>query len=76
MKQDNHNLEEQWLELKELLKDYESMDNDLYSFVIGQNKRAAKRIRKKLLNIHKIAWKLRKDILIQRKESESEYEDY
>ncbi len=76
MKQDNHNLEEQWLELKEFLKDYESMDNDLYSFLLSQNKRAAKRIRKKLLNIHKMAWKLRKDILIQRKEIQSDYEDY
>lgn len=76
MRQDNHNLEGQWLDLKILLKEYESMDNDLYAFVIGQNKRAAKRIRKKLLHIHKMAGKLRKDILIQRKENQSDYEDY
>lgn len=76
MKQDNHNLEENWLQLKELLKDYQSMDNDLYSFLLSQNKRAAKRIRKKLLHIHKMAWQLRKDILVQRKENQSDYEDY
>lgn len=76
MKLDNHELEEQWIALKELLKDYDGMDNDLYSFIIGQNKRAAKRIRKKLLHIHKMAWKLRKDILVQRKENQSDYEDY
>lgn len=76
MRQDNHSLEEQWLQLKELLKDYDSMENDFYSFLVGQNKRASKRIRKKLLHIHKMAWKLRKDILSQRKENQSNYEDY
>lgn len=73
---DNYGIEEQWLQLKELIKEYEKLDSDIYSFIKKKNKQASKRLRKKFLNIHKIALSVRKDILYQRKENISNYEDY
>lgn len=76
MKQDNYNIEEQWLELRELLKQHESLDSDIQSFLIKQNKMAGKRIRKKLMEIYKRSLKIRKEVLAQRKENQSDYENY
>ena len=73
---DNYGIEQRWLKLKEIVKEYEEIDSDVYSFLKRKNKQAAKRLRKKLLNIHKIALDIRKDILYQRKENTSNYEDY
>jgi len=73
---DNYDIEGQWLQLKELMKEYEKLDCDIYSFIKKKNKKASKRLRKKFLDIHKIALSVRKDILYQRKENISNYEDY
>ena len=73
---DNYDIEKDWLKLKNILKEYESIDTDLYSFLKKGNQRASKRLRKKLLNIHNLALDIRKNILYQRKENISNYEDY
>lgn len=73
---DNYSIESQWLKLKELIKEYEKIDSDIYSFLKKNNKTASKRLRKKLLNIHKMSLNLRKDILYQKKENISDYEEY
>ena len=73
---DTFGIEHEWLELKNLIKEYENLDSDIYSFLKKGNKRASKRLRKKFLNIHKSALNIRKNILYQRKENISNYEDY
>jgi hypothetical protein len=73
---DNHNIEIQWLRLKELFKEYEEIDNDIYSFLKRRNKTAAKRLRKKLLDVNKLSLEIRKKILYQNKENISDYENY
>jgi len=73
---DNYGLELKWLKLKSLIKEYEKIDSDMYSFLKRKNKRAAKRLRKNFLKIHKQSLDLRKNILYQNKENISNYEDY
>ena len=73
---DNYEIEEQWIKLKNIISEYQKIDSDIYSFIKKKNKRASKRLRKTLLNIHKTALDIRKGILYQRKENISNYEDY
>ena len=73
---DNYDIESQWKDLKSLIKEYQKIDSDIYSFIKRKNQKASKRLRKKLLNIHKLSLSLRKNILYQRKENISNYEDY
>ena len=73
---DNYGIENQWLQLKALIKEYDKLDSDVYSFLKRGNKRASKRLRKNFLNIHKKALDIRKNILYQRKENISNYENY
>lgn len=76
IKRDNFNIEETWIELQEIIKNYPKLDNDIYSFLYRGNKKAAKRLRRSLLNIYKKSLSLRKNILYQNKENCSDYENY
>ena len=76
MPRDNYEIELKWIYLKDLIRDYEKIDNDVYSFLKKNNKTAAKRLRKKLLNIYKLSLDIRKKILYQSKENISDYENY
>ena len=75
-KRDNYNIEENWGELKELIRDYHKIENDLQSFLYRGNKKAAKRLRWRFLYIYQKSLKLRKSILYQNKENSSDYEKF
>jgi hypothetical protein len=60
---DNYGIEEQWLQLKELIKEYEKLDSDFYSFINKKNRQASKRLRKNFL--HKEIKNAMKEILIR-----------
>lgn len=68
---DNHNIDEDWQNLRKFINEIEP---DIYKF-IGQakNKKAATRVRKRLIEIRKIASKLRISIGLQRQDNSSMY---
>lgn len=76
---DDYNIDEQWQKLKRLVSEVDpyyrtNLQDDIYKF-IGRNKNveASIRARNKLNDIRKLCESLRKGMLQQRQDNQSEY---
>ncbi len=70
---DNHDIDKQWQEFKKI---YEMIEPDLYKFLgKSKNKMASERVRACFNELRLRSRKIRKSILMQRKDNDADYEN-